>query len=114
MKYVKNIFYFLFLGVLTASCLEVFTPASSENYGYLVVDASINSATGEGTVKLTRTIPLNSSDPVVQVTGAQISLEDESGNENIFSEINNGVYHASGLPISVDKKYRLNIKTSKS
>jgi hypothetical protein len=110
MRYSSAIF--LIVIFLASGCLDPYNPSGdTQNYNYLVVDGFVNSVDGSGTVKLTRTKPLNDADPVVKVTNAQVTLEDESGSNFSFIEIEEGMYSLSGAIITPTKKYKLNITT---
>jgi hypothetical protein len=98
---------------LTYSCLDPYNPpASTDNVNYLVVDGFLNATTKSCTIKLTRSIPINSTDPIVGETAAQVSLEDENGSTFPLPETVRGEYSAVNLAVDNTKKYRLRITTS--
>jgi hypothetical protein len=111
MRYIKAIFFFTGIFIV-ASCLDPFTPSGSSNQtNYLVVDGYVNTEDGIGTIKLSRTKPLNSQDAAPLVSNADVILEDETGNDYSFFEVEEGVYNVFGVNTDPSKKYTLKIKT---
>jgi hypothetical protein len=109
MQYIKAIFFFTSIFIV-ASCLDPFTPSgSSDQTNYLVVDGYVNAADGSGTIKLSRTKPLNNTDPAPLVSNADVTLEDETGNDYSFFETEEGVYNVFGVNTDPSKKYTLKI-----
>lgn len=97
---------------LTYSCLDPYNPpASTADVSYLVVDGFLNATTKSCTIKLSRSIPINSTEPITGETAAQVSLEDEEGNTFPLIEALNGEYSAVNLAIDKSKKYKLRIIT---
>jgi hypothetical protein len=111
MRYIKTILFFTSI-FLAASCLDPFYPSGgSQATAFLVVDGYLNSADGTGTLKLSQTKPLNSTAPALLVSNAQVTLEDENGNEHSFFEVEEGVYYVFGVSVDPSKKYTLKIIT---
>jgi hypothetical protein len=111
MRYFKTLVS-LILTFLVSGCLDPFNPSgSSEDLAYLVIDGAVNSSDGTGSIKLSQTKPLNSSDAIRTISGAQVTLEEEDGNDYAFTETINGEYNISGVVINPVKKYRLKIIT---
>jgi len=107
----RKLFFPIGILVTAMSCLEPYNPpATRENANYLVVDAFLN-ANGEVSVKLSRTLPLYSSDAAPPETGAEIFLESESGDEYPLPEESPGHYSAI-IATDVLKKYRIHIQTT--
>jgi hypothetical protein len=101
-----------FIILLFTACKEVYTPTLKHHgYNYLVVEGDI--VTNDSTfVHLTRTIPVADSSTVQAETGADIKVEGESGETYQLQSVNNGLYVAAPLPLSLNERYRLHIFTS--
>lgn len=96
---------------LTVSCIDPYRPGEvNSNANYLVVDAFLDATQNACFVKLSRTIPLDATEQVFE-QNATVSLEDENNQLYPLTGSTNGEYKASGLPIDINKKYRIRIVT---
>lgn len=103
----------LSLLVVLTGCIEPYDPpASSEVADLLVVDGFLNTADGSVSVLLTHSKPLDSDDPTLPESNANMSIRTESGNEYGLSELVAGTYTAEGLPLDPAEKYQLSIRTA--
>jgi hypothetical protein len=99
--------------VLVTSCIESYPPPIiNEEVNFLVIDGSVNSADGSAEVKLSRAIPLSSTEPAPSEGNANVQLEDNDGNVYSLPETSKGVYSQSNLPLDATKQYRLYVRTS--
>jgi len=102
---------FLFLVILSISCKEPFvvdTPAGGSSF--LVVEGYINTGPGNTTIKLSRTVPINTAQTPTFETGAKVFVEDENSTQHKLIENKNGVYSAE-LNLSTTRSYRIHIVT---
>jgi len=94
-----------------SSCIEPYKPGEViGNVNFLVIDGFLDATQNSCTVKLSRTIPLASTEMVYE-HGAVVTLEDENSLSNFLSETANGEYIASGLALDKNKKYRIKVRT---
>jgi hypothetical protein len=100
---------FVFVIMITLfSCYEPYLPPDVNNSSsYLVVDAFINATDGSATVRLSHTIPLASTDTLDQVNNATVVLRDDSDHTSGLKFQGDGLYSATGIEITSDRKYQL-------
>ena len=95
------------------SCIEPFSPPevnSIENH--LVVDGFLNVGQDTSRIELRRTQNVNQTAGPTTETGAEMSVEAESGEINAFTESKPGLYVLPPRQFNRSTKYRLRIKTS--
>ncbi len=98
--------------VLVIGCIEEYPPpVVSDEIDYLVVDGTLNSLTGSATIKLSKAIPLSSTEQPTKVLDAQLNIEDSDGNIYDLEE-QSGEYTVTNVPIDMNRRYRLNINRS--
>jgi hypothetical protein len=98
---------------ITNSCLEPFNadvPANKLNL--LVVDGYINAGPGKTRITLSKISPLSFSQNIDFETDAEVSIETETDESYLLSEIGSGLYQSEELNLPTDKQYRLHIKLS--
>jgi hypothetical protein len=85
---------FLPLLLLLATCIDPVGVSLDEPVPHLVVDGLITSAPGPYTVKLTNTARYStgSEGTNILVTGAKVSITDDTGNNEILEENSIGIY----------------------
>lgn len=108
----KNWIYgLLYLVVLfTNGCIDVYTPPEIQNgEGYLVVEGFLNASDRSCSIKLSRTIPLTSTDKPEPVINATVVIEDENNVRKILSGGDDGRYSVSEVDIDLRIKYRIRI-----
>jgi len=97
---------------LLSACRDKYLPdLQNQANGYLVVQGFINVGTGPTNIQLTRATSLDSSF-VQYETGAQVEVQAASGASYPLTEISNGKYSISQVPVSPGEQYRLHIHTS--
>lgn len=109
LKHFKNIWVIAIL----ASCIEPYAPPEIENNpNILVVDGFLDGTKRECIVSLARTQQLGSNEqPNVEI-GAIVTLEEKGGNKIVLADNFNGKYTLSDIPVSVQKEYKINVKTT--
>jgi hypothetical protein len=113
MRFRQNDMVICLVTLLCGGCLESYPPPGGiKNVNYLVVDAVVDIKSAMVKVILSRTAILSTSEIPANEPGADVTLEDDQGSRSTLTENSPGVYAASGLMLSLQKKYRLNIKTS--
>jgi hypothetical protein len=96
------------------SCVEPYYPPDLEKNeaDILVVDGFVNASTSAARVNLTKAVGLESEVERVGVSGANVKIESEDGQEFILQEQSgdlSGVYTAEGLILDFTKLYKLKI-----
>ncbi|MBS1609606.1 MAG: DUF4249 domain-containing protein [Bacteroidetes bacterium] len=96
------------------SCKEKYVPSvANSNLNYLTVDGFLNNSSDSAFIRLSRTRNLDSSLLNSGENGAELTIEDSSGNAiYYFRQLNNnGMYTLPGMNLNVNNKYKLRIKT---
>jgi hypothetical protein len=105
-------FVFIWLILIVSSCLDPYAPpASATSKGYLVIEGFVNPAGGVTSIRLSRTLALDSIDRVNYETQANVTVEDQNGNSYPLGELNDGLYSAT-LTLDTAALYQLKIATS--
>ncbi|MBI3221044.1 MAG: DUF4249 domain-containing protein [Bacteroidetes bacterium] len=109
----SHILLIALLLVISYSCLEPYPPPTIDGgTSYLVVDGFLDSKTGSANVKLSRIIPLSSTDVAPAEASAIVKIERNDGTSFTLSERGAGNYEAKNILVDPSKKYRLYIKTN--
>lgn len=108
LKQFKNIWVIAIL----IGCTEPYTPPEIENNpNILVVDGFLDGTKRECIVSLARTQRLGSNEQPNDETGAVVSLQENGGNSIALIDHNNGKYSLSNIAVSVQKEYKIHVKT---
>ena len=101
------------LAISISSCLEPYEVDISNYEDLLVVDALITDEVKNHRVYLTRSVPNLDTEPSVE-SGALVMITDETGKEEVLTEIEPGVYETDQLQFiaRVGGTYTLTIRTS--
>jgi hypothetical protein len=107
----KTIILSLSILLVTGSCITQFLPETNDITDFLVVDALITDQNSTYIVSLSRSALLKSKFQKRPVTGASVSITDNSGNNFILKEKKPGKYITDSLLFRgmVGRKYILNI-----
>jgi len=98
---------------ITGACIEPYDPPlDSTDVSYLVVDGFLNATEGTATVRLTRTLPVKSTESVPSEQGAVVRIEDDSGMSYPLAEISSGTYNGNIADPDFESTYRLIIQTN--
>jgi hypothetical protein len=87
-------------------------PASSADYGYLVVEGVVDAGSDSTIVKLSRTVRISSKNVLRPERGAVVTVESDQSTAYPLIESANGNYVSVGLNLDNTRQYRLHIKTS--
>ena len=113
MRKLKYFFIISSLTITMSDCKEVYNPPSVKNNPFfLVVDGIVVSGNDSTHITLSRTKSLTDSAPTVKELGAQVFVLGESGVSYPFTEIGNGQYATSQLPLNSTEQYQLKISTN--
>jgi hypothetical protein len=105
-------FLFMLLVATAFSCIEPYDPnVLAQQSNYLVADAHLDASAGVVNVKLSRTIPLESTDPIPLESNATVTMEDDNGTIFNLQADGNGRYSRSGLSVDMTRQYRMHIRT---
>lgn len=97
--------------LICLSCKEPFVAdALFQETNFLVIEGYINIGAGATTLKLSRTIEIDSDERIPGEKGAVVAVEDENENTYPLLERSDGIYTAD-LNLSSEKAYRLRIRT---
>lgn len=103
---------FLFFALCVLSCREPFAvEPDEEGSSSLVVEGYINTGPGPTTIRLSRTIPINSEQEPPMERGAIVVVEDESSTQYTLYEGEDGIYSAD-LNLPTSGSYRIHIYTN--
>ena len=102
---------FALLFIFITGCKEPFEPnLPSVPQGYLVVEGFIN-AQGPTQIRLSRSNPIEEKKTFKAELNASIKIEGDDNSSFTLSNLPNGLYTSNTLPININRKYRLRIKT---
>ena len=102
---------FALLLIFLSGCKERFEPnLPSVPQGYLVVEGFIN-AQGPTQIRLSRSTSVEQKKTFKAELNASIKIEGDDNSSFTLSNLPNGLYTSSTLPINSNRKYRLRIKT---
>jgi len=107
----KERYCLIFLLLFLASCEKIYTPAIDTLSGQFVVDAKISNVLSKNDVHLTRTRSFYDRLPVLEVSGATVSLIEIGGKTLKATESSSGHYTFPSVPES-GKQYFLRIVVS--
>jgi hypothetical protein len=98
----------LLLLFIAGACIEPYDPpVDNKDVRFLVIDAFLNASDGSATVKITRTLPVESIETIPDASGASVSIEAENGPIYQLTETASGMYTGSVTQIDLGRRYRL-------
>jgi len=98
--------------LILGACVEPYDPPlDNTDVNYLVVDGFLNVTEGTANVRLTRTRPVKSSEPVRPEQAAFVRIEDDNGLFHTLYETSAGFYNGTVVNASTETSYRLAIFT---
>ncbi len=107
----KNWKFLLFIIIISVGCKKPYNPkVINAPSSYLVVEGVINT-NDVTTIKLSRTVNLNSAVTTNPVNDATISVESDAGSSYGLTSSVAGTYTLSGTTLDNTRKYRIRIKT---
>lgn len=107
----SKLYIFIHLILLSTSCVEEFDPPVEGFESLLVVEALLTDEDQPFEVKLSRSIPIDTSVWIPE-TKARVSVVDGSGEEFVLLETGEGSYQFPGIiPASPGESYQLHINT---
>jgi hypothetical protein len=111
-RIIKLKFQWMFLFIGLSACVDQIDFRVPAANSLLVVEGMISDLPGHYEVKLSRAFSLNDSAVQQPVEGANITLFDDQGNQENFTEIQSGVYNSSGIIRGeVGHRYFIRIQT---
>lgn len=109
----KKPFLILVVIVFIFGCVRPFSPPEvNSQQSYLVVDGFLNTGSDTSVFLLSRTQNINQNDNPIIESGAIVSVEKESGETRLLTEISNGKYILPPAQFDPANKYRLKIKAA--
>ncbi|MBR9997942.1 MAG: DUF4249 domain-containing protein [Cyclobacteriaceae bacterium] len=114
MNFLKVISGTAMLILLFSRCIEEFEPPSQDYGNFLVVEAFINKGNEQSDVRLSRSVPLDTSAWIPE-SGARVSIREDTGEEHFLSETAAGIYQfPEGFNGQSGISYQISIITSGS
>ncbi len=112
MKFSTHIINLFYLVLLFSNCVQEFNPPSQGYENVLVIEAFLTDGEEAFEVKLSRSIPIDTSGFIPE-RGAAVSLSDDSGEKFILVESSDpGVYFSQGkINPQIGKSYQIHVQT---
>jgi hypothetical protein len=113
-KGIPKLFLIMLLMLISAiGCKKPYNPpATTTNYGYLVVEGLINTGADSTIIKLSRTNTIGTNAKTLNPElNATVTVEDNQGKSYPLKNAGNGNYVSPGLKASINNQYRLRILT---
>jgi len=117
MKSLQTYMVFTFIGILVLigilnSCVDEYFPEIDKYENLLVVDGTITNKPGPYEIRLSFSSSVQRPE-FLPYTHAQVIAEDNEGNEEVFTEIEPGIYVSAvdGLQGVIGRKYRIVVRT---
>ena len=112
MKFSTHILNLFYLVLLFSNCVQEFNPPSQGYENVLVIEAFLTDGEEAFEVKLSRSIPIDTSGFIPE-RGAAVSLSDDSGEKFILVESSDpGVYFSQGkINPQIGKSYQIHVQT---
>jgi len=111
MKILKIYIITASLGLIISSCTKVIDLKLGNNSGQLVIEANINNARTTQTVKLSRNVPFDSTNTYPPVTGANVTITDDKGDNYQLAESPAGIYTIDRVEGISGNSYTLTVLT---
>lgn len=115
MKYFirRQSFKLIILFLAVSGCIEEFVPQSKGDQNLLVVEGLITDKPGNNTIRISSSMPLGQRAAAQPVTGCNVNVSDDLGNNFHFPETGPGIYTPDFSFHGVaGRSYTLNIKTN--
>ena len=116
--YFSNPLIFSFIAaliILMAGCVTKFIPEVSADQNLIVVEGIITDQPGQKTIKISTSTPLGERSTAKPLTGCNVSLSDDAGNNLQMSETSDGIYTTpADFQAVTGRSYILHIKTNAS
>lgn len=106
-----NLFAYALLFVMLSSCEKVVDLDLRDDTGELVIEAAINDQTGVQTIRLSENVPFSTTNTYPPVSGAVVSISDNSSNNYVFTESAAGVYTSNAIAGVSGQTYQLSVTT---
>ena len=111
MKGTRNIAIYILLALISfSSCTKIIDIELNSAMQRIVIEAIISDQDIPATVYITRTTDYFNPNEPVKVSGAKVSLSNDSGELEVLTEVSQGVYQASQIQGSNGKEYFLKIE----
>lgn len=101
--------FLIVLSILFSSCEKVIDINYNSQNSQLIVEGNITDQTGPYFVKLTQTVNFDEPNSFPQVSGALVTISDETGNTETLAETAPGVYATSAIQGTPGRTYMLQV-----
>lgn len=113
MKSCTRYCFFLIIALLAASsCKKVINLDLGNKTGELVIEANITDQPGRQYVRLSRNVPFTNTNSYPAVTGASVSITDDTGDQYQLMEDTAGTYSVAPVNGIAGRTYTLTVNTS--
>ncbi len=113
MKLVIKILTLFVVGMLIISCSEEIVELDlSEHEDQIVIEGIITQGSGPHHVKISKVTRLNNFDDFPKVSGANVVIEDNTGNSESLIEVTPGIYRAAKIVGLPGNTYRMSVNYS--
>ena len=112
-KYLFKLQYIGFILCCLTGCLDAYLPPDVQaDLSLLVVDGFINASDQSASIRLTTTLPLDTTALPKTIDDAEVTIERSDGGAVHLPAIGDGRYETSAIALNMDAQYRLNIALS--
>jgi hypothetical protein len=101
----------IFLSTVVASCTRVVDLQLGDDTGRLVIEGNITNVKGLQSVKLSKNVTFASTNTYPAVSGAVVTISDNTGNKYTLAETPAGTYSINALAGIPGNSYTLNVAT---
>jgi hypothetical protein len=109
MKYLKLSILLTALLALLTSCEEIIQIDLNESDPKIVIEGVITDQPGPYFVKITQTTDYYNPGTIPTISGAEVRISDNAGNEELLTEAESGIYQTQSLQGIPDRTYTLNV-----
>jgi hypothetical protein len=112
MKTFKPYIILLLALPLICSCTKVIDLNLGNNTGKLVIEGNITNATGPQTIQLSQNVPVSNTNTYPPVTGATVTVTDQTGKSYPFAESTPGTYTTGTLTGIPGNSYTMTVTSN--
>lgn len=106
----QQVYILIFLLCSLLGCKDPYNPPEIRNFDELIViDANVNGTTGQASVVLSKSKPLNATDTTIYISGAEVYLQSEGGVIYDLPSQDYGKYGADNVFLEYGDKIQLKV-----
>lgn len=104
--------YLIIASLVLSGCKQVYDPEVDTDVSAIVVEGILTDIPGQTMVKISKTIPYDSTDNRIPVSGVHVSIIDDLGQISPMFEVESGVYMEPELVAAEGRSYFLKVETN--